>query len=135
MHHNDNMRLKRSKTHAGAKIAKRKYIYTPKSKNASDGLLMRVERTGQIITTMRTIHAQISGTRSDVQVEELLAIRTELLLFRFRKSMFPKWEQWFSMMQATPVRQKTGNCHLLQNGYKCIKREVSMHKRDIENVM
>jgi hypothetical protein len=31
------------------------------------------------------MHAQISGTRSDVQVEELLAIRTELLLFRFRK--------------------------------------------------
>ena len=93
MHHNDNMRLKRPKTHAGAKIAKRKCIYTPKSKNASDGLLMRVERTRHIITTIRTMHAQISGTRSDVQVEELLAVRTELLLFRFRKWQFPKWER------------------------------------------
>ena len=135
MHHNDNMRLKRQKTHAGAKIAKREYIYTPKSKNASDALLMRVERTGQIITTMRTIHAQISGTRSDVQVEELLAIRTELLLFRFRKSMFPKWEQWFSMMHATPVRQKPVIVIYYKTVTKCIKREVSMHKRDIENVM
>lgn len=100
------MRLKRPKTHAGAKIVKRECIYTPKSKSASDGLLMRVERTGQIITTMCTMHAQISGTRSkkeqsdeihhfvsDVQVEELLAIRTELLLFRFRNWQFPKWER------------------------------------------
>ena len=121
MHHNDKMRLKRPKTHAGAKIAKRKCIYTPKSKSASDGLLMRVERTEQIITTMRTMHAQISGTRSDVQVEELLAIRTELLLFRFRNWQVPKMGTWFFYDAGDAGQTKTGNCHLLQNGYKMHK--------------
>lgn len=91
---------------------------------------MRVERTGQIITTMRTMHAQISGTRSDVQVEELLAIWTELLLFMSRKIKFPKW----ILIQATPVRQKPVIVIYYKMVTKCIKREVSMHKRDIENM-
>lgn len=39
------------------------------------------------------------------------------------------------MMQATPVRQKPVIVIYYKTVTKCIKREASMHKRDIENVM
>ena len=39
------------------------------------------------------------------------------------------------MMQATPVRQKPVIVIYYKTVTKCIKREVSMHKRDVENVM
>lgn len=39
------------------------------------------------------------------------------------------------MMQATPVRQKPVIVIYYKSVTKCIKREVSMHKRDVENVM
>lgn len=39
------------------------------------------------------------------------------------------------MMQATPVRQKPVIVIYYKTITKRIKREVSMHKRDVENVM
>lgn len=39
------------------------------------------------------------------------------------------------MMQATPVRQKPVIVIYYKTVTKCIKCKVSMHKRDIENVM
>ena len=39
------------------------------------------------------------------------------------------------MMQATQVKQKPVIAIYCKTVTKCIKREVSMHKRDIENVM